>query len=74
MSLEFVRRVDENRSSQGFRNFATKVAKLLRLGIKNKRVCFVLLSFFRNFGLNAELTWHSAKKEMNFFCSALVFS
>ena len=33
-----------------FRNFANKLAKLLRLGNKNKRVCFVFLSTFRNFG------------------------
>ena len=32
-----------------FRNFAIKMAKLLQLGIKNKWICFVLLSFFRNF-------------------------
>jgi len=32
-----------------FRNFAVLTAKLLALGRKNKRVCFVLLSFFRNF-------------------------
>ncbi len=32
-----------------FRNFATKVTKLLRLGIKNKQVYFVLHSIFRNF-------------------------
>jgi hypothetical protein len=33
-----------------FRNFATKIAKLLRLGNKNKRICFVLRSTLRNFG------------------------
>jgi len=31
------------------RTFAIKMAKLLGLGIKNKRVYFVLLSTFRNF-------------------------
>ena len=31
------------------KNFANKMAKLLRLGIKNKRIYFVLLSTFRNF-------------------------
>ena len=35
--------------SKRFRNFAVKTAKLLRLGNKNKRVCFVFLSTFRNF-------------------------
>ena len=34
-----------------FRNFATKVAKLLSLGRKKKRVSFVLPSFFRNFAV-----------------------
>ena len=32
-----------------FRNFEDKSAKLLGLGNKNKRICFVLLSTFRNF-------------------------
>ena len=31
------------------RNFAIKIAKLLHLGIKKKRVSFVLRSIFRNF-------------------------
>ena len=31
------------------RNFANKLAKILRLGIKNKCICFVLLSTFRIF-------------------------
>ena len=35
--------------SKRFRNFAVKTAKLLRLGNKNKPVCFVFLSIFRNF-------------------------
>ena len=35
-----------------FRNFATKVANLLRLGIKKKCFSFVLLSTFRNFARN----------------------
>ena len=46
------------------------------LGNKNKRVCFVFRSTFRNFGY-AELTLHSAKqneKLVFFFCIALVFS
>ena len=34
--------------------------KLLRLRRKNKQVCFVLLSTFRNFSY-AELTMHSEK-------------
>jgi hypothetical protein len=32
-----------------FRNFANKLAKLLRLSNKNKSICFVLHSTFRNF-------------------------
>ena len=49
-----------------FRNFATKVAKLLCLGRKNKSICFVLLSTFRNFGF-AEVTMRSEmQRKMGF--------
>ena len=43
-----------------------KIAKVLRLGRKNKRVCFVLRSTFRTFGY-AELTMHSEMKRKQAF-------
>ena len=43
-----------------FRKFATKVANFLHLGIKKKRVSFVLRSIFRKFAPT------SFKKEMSF--------
>jgi len=44
------------------------VAKLLPLGIKNKRVCFVLLSFFRNFAIKmAKLLGLGIKNKLVYF-------
>ena len=70
--------------SKRFRNFAVKNAKffdlkvqsvtqILRLGNKNKRVCFVFLSTFCNFGFT-ELTRHSEmKRKANFPFAFLSF-
>jgi len=56
-----------------FRNFANKLANLLRLGKKKKRISFVLLSTFRNFALcKRELTPSRQKRnEFLLFCSRL---
>ena len=40
--------------------------RMFHLGIKNKSICFVLLSSFRNSGF-AELTWHSEMKSKRRF-------
>ncbi len=49
------------------KNFAAKAANLLRLGRKNKRVCFVLLSTFRNFAVSTAKLLRLGKKRSSSF-------
>ena len=46
-------------------NFGIKNPNLLRLGIKNKRIYFILLSTFRNFVAHKYYQEHKEKK--NYF-------